>query len=288
MTTVGRRGSTTGLAGAAPGGRVRRWWRSYRLLLAAAWRSQFQYRANLLVMLVAGAAYQGIGLAFIWAVVARFGAIGGWSLSDIAFVYGVRLAGHGLFVVFAGQIFLLDTLIQEGEFDRYMTRPVGVLTQLLTRFVYLPQLGDLLSGIAILVVAATSVSVAWNPLTVGYVVLAVLAGAMIEAALQILVASFAFRRFYTRSLRAAMDDVFTNFAGYPVKIFPALARLLLTFVIPLAFLAYFPSSVLVGRGATLYVPEWLAAASPALGPLLLAVAYTAWRRQMRHYSSSGT
>ncbi|OIV36151.1 ABC transporter permease [Mangrovactinospora gilvigrisea] len=264
------------------------WWRSYLVLLGAAWRSQFQYRANLFIMILSGVAWQGVGFAFIWVVVAKFGTIGGWSLSEIAFIYGIRLTAHGLFVVVSGRIFVLDTVIQEGEFDRYLVRPAGALAQLWNRQFYLPHLGDLLSGLVILIAAATEIPADWNVLTVGFLLLAVLSGGMIEGALQVIAASFAFRTMNTRQIRGMMDDIFSNFGGYPITIFPIAIRLILTFVIPLAFVAFFPSAVLTGRSGGLYVPEWLALMSPLAGPLLVLLAREVWRSQLKHYKSSGS
>lgn len=51
--------------------------RLYLALFAAAVRGQAQYRANLLILLVGGMAYQASGFAFIWVVLDRFGAIAG-------------------------------------------------------------------------------------------------------------------------------------------------------------------------------------------------------------------
>jgi len=62
----------------------------------------------------------------------------------------------------------------------------------------------------------------------------------------------------------------------------------LTFVLPIAFVAYFPATVLLGRTDALSVPAWLAALAPLVGALLFTAAYTFWRHQIRHYSSSGT
>jgi ABC-2 type transport system permease protein len=50
---------------------------------------------------------------------------------------------------------------------------------------------------------------------------------------------------------------------------------------------YLPAAVLTGRVASVGVPEWLAYASPAAGPLLYVLARYAWYRALRHYESVG-
>ncbi|MFI1018489.1 ABC transporter permease [Streptomyces sp. NPDC020965] len=264
------------------------WWRAYLLLMSAAFRSQLQYRGDLLITVAGGVAFQGVGLAFVWLIVERFGAIGGWSMADIAFLYGMRLVAHALWLLPCGQLFGIDKILRTGEFDRYLIRPAGSLTQLFTRRVHLAQVGDLLTGVVILCAAASRLQLDWSLLFALYLVSALVGGAMVEGALLLAAAAVSFRALSTQSLRILIDNIFNNFGGYPLTIFPKAAQFALTFVIPMAFVAYLPASVLLNGTDGLPVSPILAYAAPLMGPVLLSLAYLLWRSQMRHYSSSGT
>lgn len=262
--------------------------RAYRLLIVAALRAQLQYRGNLLLTFVGGVAYQGVGLAFVSVVVTRFGAIGGWSLSQIAFLYGMRVTAHSLWMIPASELSWLDLTIRTGEFDRYLIRPAGPLLQLLSRRVYLSTFGDLVTGVVILAVAAARARIDLAPGPLVFLVLAVIGGAMVEGAFQLAVASLSFRLLSNESLRLLIAGVMNNFGGYPVKIFPGVTRILLTFVLPVAFVAYFPATVLLGRAGEVHVASWLLWAAPLAGPVLLFLAYLVWRTQIQHYESTGS
>ncbi|OIV37648.1 ABC transporter permease [Mangrovactinospora gilvigrisea] len=262
--------------------------RAYRLLLGAALRAQLQYRSNTLLTLAGGIAYQGVGLAFVSVLVGRFGAIGGWSLGEIAFLYGLRVTAHGLWMIPTSQLFVLDLTIRTGEFDRYLTRPAGPLMQLLSREVYLATIGDLLTGVAILVAGASQVDLDTSPGALLYLALAVVGGALVEGSLQLAAASLSFRMLSNQSLRLFIDGIMNNFGGYPLKIFPSVTRIVLTFVVPVAFVAYLPANVLLHRTGELALAPWVAWCAPLAGPLLIALAYLVWRTQIRHYQSSGT
>ncbi|MGW7292447.1 ABC transporter permease [Streptomyces xiamenensis] len=262
--------------------------RTYLLLATAAYRAQLQYRSNLLLTLAGGVAYQGTGLLFLWVITARFGDLGGWSMAEIAFLYGMRVTAHGLLVVPTSQLHHLDVAIRTGEFDRYLVRPAGVLTQLLCRQVHLPTLGDLATGIAVLVLAAGPAGFSATPAALLYLVLALIGGAMVEGALQLACASFSFRMLSNLALRGLIDDLMNTFGGYPLKAFPDAARLALTYLVPVAFVAYLPAGVLLDRTDGLHVTAWLAYGAPLAGPLLYAAAYALWRGQLRHYAGSGT
>jgi len=77
-----------------------------------------QYRMNFVLQVTFGLGYQGTGFIFIWVVLSRFQALAGWSLGQIAFLYGLRLTTHGLFVILFGRLSALDQQIREGKFDR--------------------------------------------------------------------------------------------------------------------------------------------------------------------------
>jgi ABC-2 type transport system permease protein len=263
--------------------------RSYLLLLGAAYRSQLQYRGNFLMVILAGVAYQGVGLAFVWVVVEKFGSVGGWSMGEIAFLYGMRLTSHALWTVPMHCVVGIDWQVKNGEFDRYLIRPVGLMTQMLTSRFAVQVLGDLLGGVGILLAAGSMVDIDWSPGAVLLLLAALAGGAMVEASFQLAIGSLTFRMLDTRALRMQVIDSLCNtFGGYPLKIFPGTMRFALTFVLPLAFIAYLPTGVLLDRTDELHVAEWLAIGAPLLGPLLLGLAYLFWRSQIKHYSSSGS
>jgi viologen exporter family transport system permease protein len=261
--------------------------RLYLALSVAAIRAQAQYRGNLLLMVVGGFAFQAVGLAFIWIVIDRFGTIGGWSLAEVVFLYALRLCAHGLWLCFFNQIVFVDQVIREGEFDRYLVRPLNPLVQLITRGFALTAFGDLAGGVALLVVASTLLDVDWSLPAVLYMVLAIAGGALVEASIQLLLGSLGFRLLSTGGIRFVGDDLFSTFGPYPLKIFPIAVQFGLTFVVPLAFVAYLPAAVLLGRTGELAVPAPVAYLAPLLGGVLIVLAYRFWRYQSRFYTSSG-
>jgi ABC-2 type transport system permease protein len=264
-------------------------WRQYLWLLGAAWKSQLQYRGDLIMVVIGGVLYQGVGLAFVWAVVASFGHVGGWGMGELAFLYGMRLTAHAAWTIPFNRLNGIDWAAQRGDFDRYLIRPAGVLTQFLTSRTTFQPVGDLVGGAGVLVAASTIVPVSWSPAAVLYLLAAVLGGAMVECSLQLFLSGFTFRLLSTYALRMSfIDNIMNNFGNYPLAIFPSVTRFTLTFMLPLAFVAYLPTTVLLHRTHELSVTPWLAAVAPALGPILFLIAYKFWYAQLKHYKSAGT
>lgn len=186
-----------------------------------------------------------------------------------------------------GQLVSVDEVVRQGEYDRYLVRPANPLVQLITRRIHLTASGDLIGGVLLLAIASAQAPVEWSPAAATFLLLAVVGGAMVELSLQLAASAMTFRLLSTLSLKFGIDSVFNEVGSYPLKIFGGAARFGLTFVFPLAFVAYLPSTVLMDRTGELAVPAWLASGSPLVGGFLLFVTYRVWTWQSRYYTSSG-
>ena len=251
-------------------------------LWSAALRSELQYRANFIIMILMGMVWQCTGFAFIWVVLSRFQAIAGWTLGEVVFLYGLRLTMHALTGVLAGDLHTLEWKVRQGEFDRYLVRPMPALLQLLLQHIHVNIFGDLLGGLALFAAASVLVTIDWTPLAIFYLVLALTGGALVELALRLLFSALVFRFLSANALLFLLDTLVGNFANYPLKIFGSVLEFLLTFGVPLAFMAYFPATVLLGRTGELSVNSLFAYGVPLAGILWLALALLIFQREMRY------
>jgi ABC-2 type transport system permease protein len=256
-------------------------------LWTAGLRSALQYRTDTFIVIVMALAFQGTGFAFAWVVLSRFESLAGWTLGQVAFLYGLRLIVHAVAGVLTGPVFGLEDQVRSGEFDRYLTRPLSPLVQFMTQGAQISILGDLLGGIAIFVAANQIVGISWTPLAILYLALAILGGALAESAVRVLIGALSFRFLASQSLLYLADSVFSNYANYPITIFGTILRVLFTLVVPLAFVAYVPATVLLDRTAELQVNPVLAYVAPVVGVLWLAAATRVFNHELRHYQSAG-
>lgn len=266
------------------------WWqlRAGTILLGGALRCAAQYRADLLFSMIAGLLFQGTGFLTVWVVLARFDAIAGWSITDMALLYGMRLFAHGLWVVVLSPLSQLSRYIREGTFDRYLVRPVNPLVQLMTTRIWFGPAGDLLGGAILLATAMTLVDVDWTVWRVAFLALALLGGAMLEAGVQLGLSSTSFRFVKADQIRFTTDQVFSMFGNYPAKIFGTVGLWALTAVIPVVFVAYLPASVLLGHADATGLPSWLAYTSPLVGAAVMVLGYRIWTYQLRDYTGTGS
>lgn len=256
-------------------------------LWIAAFKGTIQYRANFIIGVVMGLIYQCTGFVFIWVVLSRFQNVGGWTLGEIAFLYGLRLMMHALNGFFSGALFNLEWNVRQGDFDRFLVRPLAPLLQLLSQHPPSSAMGDLIGGIGLFIAATRLVSITWSASALIYLILAIIGGTLIEFALRILASSLSFRFLAADPAMFLIDDIFSNFGNYPLTIFGNVLQFLLTFGLPLAFVAYFPAIVLLNRGSELHVHPALAYGAPVVGVLWMIASVMVFQHEMRSYKSAG-
>jgi ABC-2 type transport system permease protein len=264
------------------------WFRQYAILERAALRAQLQYRANFWTTLMGGVAYQGTQLLFLGVLLSKFDLIAGWGFPEIAFVFSMRLASHALYVVPFGSLMMTDFIVREGDFDRYLLRPVSPFLQLLTREFRLMSLGDGVLGLGALIIFGLQAPVDWTAAKLVYLILAVVGGSLVETGIQTFFCGLSFLATSTFSLRIFADDSITRFSGYPLTMFGRGVFYGLCTVFPMAFISFLPATVLLDRTSAVPLPLWLTTASPLAGAAVFALGYTFFTKMMPRYTSPGT
>lgn len=260
------------------------WWRLQRMAI----RAQGQYRGNFFVGMIGGVTYQGLQVAFLAILLHRFNLIGGWNFREIGLLFGIRLAAHALYVMPFNPVSSTDRMIRVGDFDRVLLRPVNIFIQVSTRRFQIMSVGDGLIGICALIVFWLYSPVHWTPLKVGYALCAVVAGGLVETAIQAFIAAIAFTTTSTSGFAIFADQMFSQFGSYPLTIFGRIGVWVLTFAFPIAFVSYLPTTVLLGRADQVPLPSAIIHLSPLLGVGLFAVSvWTFTRRSRKYVSPSG-
>jgi viologen exporter family transport system permease protein len=76
-------------------------------------------------------------------------------------------------------------------------------------------------------------------------------------------------------------------AQFPMNIYDRWLRRFLGYVVPIAFIAYFPALFILGKPDPLGLPDVLQFAGPAIAVIAALAAGRMWRFAVRHYQSAG-
>jgi len=225
---------------------------------------------------------QASGIVFIWVVFTRIPDLNGWSFYQVAFIYGLAALPKGLTELFCDGVWYLPSMVRLGELDRLLVRPLNPLYHLLADKVETHGLGHLIVGGLVMAEASRQLSLSWDAVRLAYLLLAVVCGALLYLSVNLCSVCLVF---WTTELRGAplLPYSFSEFAKYPITIYPRWIQAIITWLLPFAFTSFFPATYLLGQ------ESWWAFACllPVVTTVFLAIAYCLWRHGMNRYQGVG-
>lgn len=261
----------------------------YRRLLGVQIRSQLQYRLSFFFDIFALSATVFLEFASLALVFQRFESLGGWTLGEVAFLYGLEELSFGLMdMVFSGfDPSNFGQEIRRGSFDQLLLRPVNITLQVFGSKFVLRRLGKVGMGLLVFLYAQTLVTVAWTPAKLLYLPFVVLGMVCFFGGLFIVGATITF---WTVESIEVMN-IFTYGGSYliahPMHIYQTWLRRFFTYVVPAIFLNYYPALYFLDKPDPLNFPAFAPFVAPLVGLAVLLASFAVWRFGIRFYQSTG-
>jgi ABC-2 type transport system permease protein len=269
-------------------GRIR-WDARAFLMLVGMWvRVSWSYRASFWLMTVSSFVITLVDFLTILVMFSNVDELGGFGLTDVALLYGATSFALGVADLLVGNVERLGQRIRLGTFDAMMVRPVGVLAQVCADEFAIRRLGRVTQGTLVLVWALLHVDVDWDPARVLVVIGMLVFGTLIFTGIFVLGASFQFVSADGSEVANAFTYGGNTMAQYPMTIYPTAVVKALTFVVPVAFVNWYPTLFVLDRPDPFGLPEAMQLASPVAAVVVGAVALLAWRSGVRRYRSTGS
>jgi len=266
----------------------RRAFTAYRRLLGAAIRGQLAYPASFALQCLGQALAQAGDLVAVLVLFNHVRAMGGFTVDEVLVLYGIASVAFGLADGAVGELSTLPVYIRTGRLDALLLRPMSALGQLCASGIALRRLGRILTGLIVLGYALTKVNIEWTAPRIALAVVAPVAGAIVLGAVWVAACSVCFWLVEGRELANSVTDGSNMFTAYPLGVFNSWLRRLMGFLVPGAFVAYFPTLALLGKPDPLGLPEFLQWSSLAVAMLAVLVASRVWRLALRHYQGTGS
>lgn len=262
--------------------------RAYGLIVAMWVRSTMAYRASFVMTTFGNLAVTAFDFLTIVLMFTHVDALGGYTLPEIALLYGVSATAFGLCDLLLGSMERLGRRVRDGTLDTLLVRPVPVLAQVAADRFALRRIGRIAQGLAVLVYALVTLDIAWTPLKVALLPVMVISGAAVFGAVFVAGAAFQFVAQDASQVQSAFTYGGATLLQYPPTIFAKDLVRGVTFVVPLAFVSWLPTLYVLGRDYPLDLPRWVAFLSPVVAVASGALAGFAWRAALRTYRSTGS
>ena len=250
--------------------------------------TMIEYRANFFMWFGFTLVYHGTAIGALYFTLRQFPSMNGWDFRQMAFLYALWMLAHEFHNTFFFTVVSVPEYVREGRFDRFLVRPLDTLFQTLT----VPQQiwpDGLLLAIAFFAFATHYAGVAVNALFVVFVPLVVIGGALVELGISLAVATVSFWFVRVDTLRWVVMSLEQEFTRYPISIYTRSVRFVLAFVLPFAFMNYFPATFFLHKADTgLSLAPQVGLLTPLVGLAWLFVSYGFWRFGLQHYQGTGS
>lgn len=262
----------------------------YRRLLDVQVRSQMQYRTSFWLDFFGTALSIGMYFVSLALIMQRFGDLGGWRLGEVALLFALAETSFGIMdLIFSGfDPGSFGRRVRRGTFDQLLLRPINLTVQVLGDEFLLRRLGRIVQGLAIFAAALGLANIDWTLGKALYLPFVILGQVAFFGGLFIVGATITFWTVESIELVNIFTYGGNELISYPMHIYPDWLRRFFTYLLPAAFLNYYPALFFLDRPDPFGLPLIMRFAAPVAGLVVLLVALRFWRFGIRHYQSTGT
>lgn len=246
-------------------------------------KSQMQYKISFLLttlgqFLTAFTMFFGIKFLF-----GRIVGVDDFTYGQVLLCFSVIMMSFSIGELIGGGLAVFPGLLREGELDRILVRPRGVIGQVIVPNMDLSRVGLLIQAAVVLCIAVPVSGVQWTGQKVLVLGMMTICGSVVFFCLFLIIAALSFFTLQPLDCLNILTYGMREFGQYPFSVYGKTVLQLLTFVVPLALVQYYPLLYLLDReNGILY------GLMPLLSLLFLIPALLLYRIGLRCYQSAGS
>jgi ABC-2 type transport system permease protein len=242
-----------------------------------------EYRADFVVSLFQSSFW------LVWGIIGtlvffRFtGTLGGWTLPQALLVVGLFRIFEGVIDgVMRPNITRIVEYIQKGTLDFILLKPIDSQFMASLRQLNLMTVPDFLVGFALIVYGLWLQRLMPTAQGVLSFILLMVCAIIMAYSLWMLLTTLAFWLVRIENISELLTALYET-GRFPVSAFGGGLRIVLTFIVPIAFMTTFPAAALIGNLEPIYL-----AIAPVMAAALLFASRSFWRFALRSYTSASS
>ena len=246
-------------------------------------KSQIEYKGSFIL--------NGISQLFIFftyyfmivALFSKFNNIKGFTVYEVLLCFSIIQFGYSITETFFRGIDKFEDLIINGSLDRFLVRPRGILFQTLCSDVDFIKIFRVIQSVIVLIISLINLDIVWNINKVIVLILCLISSILIFFGLFVLTSSYCFITLQGLEVKNVFTDGGKYMAQYPIGIYRKGIVFIFTFIIPYAFINYYPLLYFLNKtNNTLYM------FSPLLVLIFLVPCLWSFKIGLKHYNSAGS
>ncbi|GGH70242.1 ABC transporter permease [Paenibacillus silvae] len=246
-------------------------------------KTRLTYRADFWVEIISDLLFQATNLIFIFVVFRHTDNLGGWSEAEVLFVYGYFMVPYGIFSCFINLWGFSERYIVKGEMDRILTRPAHNLFQILLENVDPPSLVGSFIGLIIMIISGAEMGLVLEWWHIPALIILAISSVLIYAGIYTTLTSLSFYSDAPTGILPLMYNI-QGYGRYPVTIYNRAIQVLLTWIIPFAFVGIYPAALFLDRAEM----HRMALLTPVMGLVFATIGLTLWNFGVKRYRGAGS
>jgi ABC-2 type transport system permease protein len=262
---------------------IRHYFRIYFLIEAQYIKSKMQYRDDFLISSVGMALASLTTVGVFWVLFETIPNLAGWSFDQLLFIYAFYLLATAPMQVLFDHFWQLRYHVIEGTFLKYYFRPLNMMFYYVSEMFDIKGLTQVALGIALFIYASIRLEVTWGLVQILLLLVTLFSAALVTISMMVIASC---STFWIYNSYPVMDLAWRlrEYSPYPMTIFDGFFRILFTYIIPIGFVAFYPSQMFLE-------PENISPLvyfSPLVGLGFFVLAYWVWTRGVNSYTGTGS
>lgn len=252
-------------------------------------RKATMYRSTYIAGIVGQWFGYGVTFATLYIMVTSFKTLAGWNGSEVMLLYGFSLLAYaiGAAFFFTPSIELAGK-VKSGEFDQSLTKPIHPFLHEMFQGFNIGYISHLSISLFVIAISIHNLRLSLSLINLFTLLFLLLGAVLIQAAVLIVAGAMSFFTINENPLIEFLLFDVKKFTDYPITIFPRGVQFVLTFILPYAFINFYPAAALLGKEIPMGVPVIQLYLSPLVGVLVFTFSVLFWNWGLKHYNSTGT
>jgi ABC-2 type transport system permease protein len=241
------------------------------------------YRADTVVNILLNVMWLGWELLSLSIIFSNTETIGGWGFGELIALLGVfRLVNTFMIALIWPNTEKFNQSIRDGSMDYTLLQPINSMFLVTFSRITVWRIWDLVLAVVLIVIGINMTGDTTSPSQIGTFLLLTVSGVLVLYSLWIVLIAltFWFTKFDNNVtiLQALLDS-----GRYPVTVYPAWLRILVTFVVPIAVATTIPLQGLRGELDFLRLLMFI-----GIGIVSFLIASQVWKRGLKQYSGASS
>lgn len=254
----------------------------YYLFVIQDIKSKMQYRIDFYISSIGMIVGNLLGILSLSILFKSIPNILGWTYYELLFIYGFSLIVLSPLQLFFDNLWNLPTYLITGDFIKYYLKPINIFFYYFAEIFDIKGISQLLIGIFTLFYSWKKLQIGLSIINIGILIISIISGSLVMISLMVIASSVAF---WVLNVTPLLNFIFRlrEYTKYPMDIFDPFLRFIFSFVIPIAFVAYYPSKIFLRHSNN----NLLVLILPFIGISLFLIAYKIWTKGAKRYTGTG-